>query len=290
MLDTTDSLIEIPGDGVAGIDRPFPAKIVTTPADNRFADPLVSRIRDMDSLYKGFEKARLKLELQAQASVRSYFGVGKEEGGKLYRRVKKAETPEDVATYEAIVAPFMEAMAPLDKRMRAVRRDMEKAAKELPVWPWCEGVRGLGAMSVARMVGQCGDFTEYRSISALWKRAGLGVINGERQRRVAGDAAILHGYSPERRAVFWNMAESLFKAQGKDDTAGPYRLYYDRQKARQLEINADTLGAESKTAPGERVCVQKHAHARAMRKMTGKVVMDMANAWCRALDKPRMAK
>ena len=294
MRDYADSeIFENPSDGAAGkvLCASEGAKFAP-PADNRFADPTIAKLRMLGAQEAGFLRARVRLELQAQAEIRSFFGAGKEDGSKLYSQVCKQATPDDIALYEAIVAPFIEAMNPLRSREKSLTKEMEKLVKTLPVWKWCDGQKGLGAASAARMIAQCGDFTEYRSISALWKRAGLAVIDGERQRRVTGDAAIIHGYSPYRRSVFWNMCQSFFKAQGTAEkgTATKYRLYYDAQKARQLEINSDTLGAPSKADPTKRVCVLKHADNRAMRKLTGKIVQDMANAWCREIGKSRMKK
>jgi hypothetical protein len=68
-----------------------------------------------------------------------------------------------------------------------------------------------------------------------------------------------------RRSVIWNQAESLFKAQGKDENALPYRVIYDDRKAHEL---ARGLGP-------------KHAHNRAMRHMTKALLRDLWREWCR---------
>ena len=60
---------------------------------------------------------------------------------------------------------------------------------------------------------------------------GLAVINGGRQRRVSGDEALLHGYSPERRSIMWNIGASLIKQQGPWRDLYLARLATEHQKA-----------------------------------------------------------
>jgi hypothetical protein len=112
----------------------------------------------------------------------------------------------------------------------------------------------------------------------VWKRMGMAVIDGGRQRRVAGDAALLHGYSPARRSIMWNIGACLIKAQvrsAKDEEGnklastaiGPYgQLYIDR-----------------KAMEAERVDSAAHAHNRAQRYVEKRLLRDMWKAW-RAMD------
>lgn len=115
-------------------------------------------------------------------------------------------------------------------------------------------------------------------VAAVWKRLGLAVIDGGRQRRVAdADMAALHGYSPERRAVAWNVAEGIVRAQvrsQKNDAGekiesiaiGPYgQIYLDRKKVE--------MAKEGMTP--------KHADNRARRYMTKCLFRDMAAEWRR---------
>lgn len=160
---------------------------------------------------------------------------------------------------------LLAARIPLEDQRAAYEKTLAKLGARLPIAHMADEIRGIGHLALAKITGECGNLSAYRSVSAVWKRAGLAVIEGERQRRVAGEAALLHGYSPERRAVFWNIADSLLKAQGKDETAGPYRLIYDRRKAHE--------------AP--RVETAAHAHNRALRVMMKAVLKDLTLEWKR---------
>ena len=116
--------------------------------------------------------------------------------------------------------------------------EMRRLARTLPVWSWASGIRGFGELGVAIIAAEAsgprGDVGSYATKERLWKRLGLAVIEGERQQRKAGDAAIAHGYSPRRRAQIWTIcSDSMFRHQwrgAKDDAPahpiGPYGEVY----------------------------------------------------------------
>jgi hypothetical protein len=127
--------------------------------------------------------------------------------------------------------------------MRAnAETEMRALARTLPVWAWSERVRGLGALGVAIIAaeasGDRGDVGSYATKERLWKRLGLAVIEGERQQRKAGDAALAHGYNPRRRAEIWAIcSDSMFRHQwrgAKEDVPahaiGPYGDVYARRR------------------------------------------------------------
>jgi hypothetical protein len=85
----------------------------------------------------------------------------------------------------------------------------------LPVAGVIAKTKGLGPLGLIGIVGEAGDISAYRSVQAVWKRLGLAVIDGERQgRRKDKDEAELHGYSPQRRSVMWNVGSSLVGSMG----------------------------------------------------------------------------
>lgn len=126
--------------------------------------------------------------------------------------------------------PLAAALQPVEKQRKALDLRLTKLAKKLPAWPWVESVRGFGALTLAAITGEAGDLSVYANPGKLWKRMGLAVFDGQRQRLVPGEAALLHGYSPERRAVMWNLGESIVKCNGD----GEYRRLYLERKAYEL--------------------------------------------------------
>ena len=134
-----------------------------------------------------------------------------------------------------------------DRLRESVEKEMRKLAETLPVWEWSKGVRGLGALGVAIIAAETtsafGDLGSYPTKERVWKRCGLAVIDGDRQKRVAdAEAAKAHGYNPKRRAEIWTIADSMFRHQwagAKDGAAahptGPYGEVYMRRKSHTSE-------------------------------------------------------
>lgn len=104
-----------------------------------------------------------------------------------------------------------QARAPWDGARASYEKQMEAIARSLPVFETVDKIRGLGAKGLAIIVGEAGiPLGDYLTCSGLWKRMGLAVINGERQRKKANEAeAAEHGYSPERRAQIWSIVGSV---------------------------------------------------------------------------------
>jgi hypothetical protein len=226
--------------------------------------PLIDELREQWRRRQAWHRAEKALTLQAKALCRRPVGGDIREAGKAYdAALGKGEHPlADVAL--AAIFPLTEARDGVAKHRAAVEKRLVKLAKQLPVAPWVEGVRGVGLLSLAAIVGECGDLTAYSNPSKLWKRMGLAVMeDGQRQRRVGGVDGIAHGYSPGRRSVVWNVGACIVKA------GGPLKAVYDGRKA--YEAN--------------RVGTKAHAHARAQRYVEKRFLRDL---WC-AWRPPRLA-
>ncbi len=205
----------------------------------------------------------------------------------ICRRLVKGDTSEAALLYDAIsgnsshpqaniavlvTEPLVAARSTISACRIAVERIMEHEVKHLPIWPRVKATPGFGALSLASIIGETGDLANYSTHSKLWKRLGLAVIDGERQRRVLGAAAIEHGYNASRRAVVWTVGQCVFRAQSQridkrtgeiTKPAGPYRLGYDARK--ELEL--------------ARVETRGHAHNRAARYMEKKLIRNLWRAW-----------
>lgn len=124
---------------------------------------------------------------------------------------------DDLATFRAMAEPARRAR-------RDVERQMARAAKALPVWPWAAAVRGLGPLGLAVIVGEAGDLAGYPTAGHLRKRFGLAPHEGRAAstwRKAGGldaDAWTALGYAPARRAEMYAVIGlSLIRA------GGPYR-------------------------------------------------------------------
>lgn len=174
----------------------------------------------------------------------------------------------------AVTLPLEEIHAVVARHRMAAEKSLEKLAKQLPVWKdWAEGVRGIGALGVSQIVGECGDLSMYANPAKVWKRMGVGMYQRqdggwERQRKAAGADGVEAGYSPRRRSVLWNVEACFIKA------GGPYREVYDVRKA--YEATKPNCGRCPEK--GEH-CRPAHIHNRASRYMGKRFLRDLWRAW-----------
>lgn len=243
---------------------------------HNFADPLVQEVVELWRSRQDMVRAQQRLTLQVKSICRRFARrampdatptQNRAAAEKLYTALTKGDDthPQYEDAHASTIGLFL-ARAPLEDQRLAYEKHLTKLGAQLPIAHMCDGIPGFGHIALAKVVGECGDLSAYKSVSAVWKRAGLAVINGERQRRVSGDAALLHGYSPERRAVFWNIGNSLVRS-GSGDTPSAYRLIYDERKAYEAaKPEVETAG---------------HAHNRAMRYMTKVLLKNLTLEWRR---------
>ena len=230
--------------------------------DKRYEDPTIAKIYLTWRNRQNMVRAEAKLVLQIKAICRSFRYGDIKEANKLFAQLKKGEGTMDEY---AATKPLFEARQPLLESRAEFEKWLVGLAKELPVSTFVDKVKGFGHLGLAGIVGEVGDFMEYeKELDGIYKRAGLAVIDGQRQRKCSNaEMALAHGYSPSRHSVFWTIGDSLLKSQGKEENAGPYRRIYDTRK----------------TLERERVDSDGHAHNRALRYMTKKLVRDLFVEW-----------
>lgn len=246
--------------------------------DLRFSDPLVAEIVQLHRMRRRWMKAKNALTMQGKAIGRAACDGDKKAGSAAFDRVKNGKAKPEDADLEIALLPFIAAIAHFDKSVRPIERELEKLAKRLPIAPWAKTVTGLGWGSIAAIVGEAGDLSQYPSVAGVWKRMGLAVIDGDgRQRKVANaDAALIHGYSPERRSVVWVMADSMSKHQ---------RTWLDKETGevrKPAGVYGDVLEREKEKALAAG-CNKVHAERRGKRHMSKAVLKDMTLAWRRAV-------
>ena len=227
------------------------------------------------------QQSRLDRSLEALVAVRvfGYLPIkGDKEGKKVFeraaQRVKEALAADDTDPLHGICTAAEKARTPFDAERHAAELAMGKLVRGLPVWSgWAKGVSGFGAISLGHIIGETGNLSNYATVSKVWKRLGLAVINGHRQgnpgKGASADDWISEAYSPKRRSEVFVMADALFRAQTvafRATGGGPYRVIYDRRKAYEIERGI-SLG---------------HAENRARRYMSKSVIADLWSAWRQA--------
>lgn len=192
----------------------------------------------------------------------------------LERRVKEARTAQEkiklslddeleMMNSKSFIQAEMPSRRAYTELLKMAEKEMTALAKKLPIYMWSEGVRGLGPLGIATIIGETGDLTKnpttegvmgYATHERVWKRLGLAVINGRRQGDpgpgATSEAWIEHGYRKIRRSQCWKINDSLIRAQWRgakedDDTGeitdgyalGPYGELYARQKLEEHRRN-----------------------------------------------------
>lgn len=128
------------------------------------------------------------------------------------------------------------------------KKEMEELAIRLPIYPWIKSPEqdGIATLSVATVVGECGNLHNYSGpakvwrrmacapytyeghthMGETWKKEGLRKINGIP--KLSNEAWEDYGYSPKRRSLMYVIGGNILKQNGD----GPYRKEYDREKER----------------------------------------------------------
>lgn len=264
-----------------------------------------------------WHKAEKSLILQAKAICRGFCDGDKVKANELFDNVydifayaqavqeaeaigkvcrKKAPFAADIDPDAQIaLVPFLPAIYRFAKDRENLEKDMCKRTRTLPAYGWAMAIKGLGESGFASIVGEAGDVGSYRTVSGLWKRMGLAVINGERQRRVSdADLAIVHGYSPSRRSVAWNVGNGLIGGMGngyrpivgEDIEANENLTHYAKmfvQRCRYLvERDAEKFSRGTSVKEGvERESYSKHCASSAKRYVEKKFLRDLYAAWRR---------
>ena len=185
--------------------------------------------------------------------------------GEAITKGKPVETNIAFETYRRPILLSIMARAPFDEFETEETKAMEKLAMTLPAWAWAEGVRGLSARGLAVIVGEAGDIGNYATVSKLWKRCGLAVMDGVRQGGLPKNASketwIAHGYNRQRRSRLWVIGDVLMKTNGD----GPYRAVYDLRREYTAVTHPDWT--------------KMHSHLDAQRVMTKRLLRDLWRAW-----------
>lgn len=264
--------LEVEETAVQGMDA---AESGQRSLDRRFLDPIVGSIVEVYRLRQDMVRAEQRLTLQAKAILRRLCGGDKVEAEKVWRSMHNGQAHPLAQAGLELTWALIASGRPVKEHRAACEKEIARLAKALPVAAFCDGVPGFGLLALGKTVGELGDLSAYeKGVAGVWKRAGLAVIGEERQRRVAGDAALLHGYSPSRRSAFFTLQDPIIRAQVRKGAEGEPSVpigdlgaFYLSEKARQIEKGLPKI----------------HAHNRASRHMVKRLLRDLHTAWRHAL-------
>lgn len=172
---------------------------------------------------------------------------------------------------------------PWDDALAQTHKQMEAAARTLPVYPWAQAINGFGDRGLAIIVGEAGDLSVYANPAKLWKRMGLAVIDGKRQGSPGGGATaedwIRHAYCKPRRSQMFVIADSLLKKESEYRDLFLTRLPTEVQNAGPDHPTIAFRGVKKNARGEEYDSYSAHARARARRYVEKRLLRNLWRAW-----------
>lgn len=204
-------------------------------------------------------KSRTAMSLAAQARCRAFANGDKGEASKIWKTYCKG-LPTD-AHLAITLRPYSEAIKMFDMEIKPVEKQLGKLIKELPCYPWMVAIKGIGALYIAGIFGECGGpITKSHSVSALWKFFGLAVYDGKRQAFTTDkDENKRQSYNSRRRSLI-SQIETGFIMSGNVE----YRAIYDERKEYELAkgVPRGHASNRAKRYAGKRFLRELWKHAR----------------------------
>ncbi len=185
----------------------------------------------------------------------------------------------------SLAAPaLVAARAAIHEQKLIVEKHLKAHAIKLPVWKsFGEQVRGFGIIGLAQIVGEAGDLSNYANPAKLWKRFGLAVMpDGQQRKHKDAALAVLHGYSPRRRAVMHVIGDSMLR-----NCEGYWRKVYDDNKKHERAKAAKEGLTVAPSVKIQRMSVADrakcrsdgHIHNRALRYLEKRLLLKLWQAW-----------
>lgn len=244
-------------------------------------------------------KQRVRIGNSLGAFVRTQLGwsldLPEKEREAIKKRADKILKDRGEGTeFEWLIAANDAACAKFDEAENDIEKTLKKLVRQLPVWrSWAQHVIGLSELGVATIVGEAGDLSNYPKKGHLYKRMGVGFVNGARQGGLPSTASaaewIEHGYNRQRRSRLYAYVGVPFIkcVEQENRKASPYRLMYDKRKiyeVTQVEARGMTVSPAAKIpkAEADRYVSEKCIHFRAQRYMEQRLLRDLWKAWKRA--------
>lgn len=198
-----------------------------------------------------------RLQALVAGTMGYHSGLSEKERTKLFgeaaKLIKRIVTEDEEHPFGGIVMAHTASIDSLAAMRKPIEKKMEQLAGELHVVSWVlePDQKGFGIMSLATIVGEAGDLSDYPNPGKLWARFGchpyekdgeshMGSTWKARARRpgvvrLAAEDWEAFGYSPRRRSIMYVIGENLIKQNGN----GPYRRRWLQAKIRAHELHPE---------------------------------------------------
>jgi hypothetical protein len=248
------------------------------------------RIETRWRMRQRWHRAEKSLILQAKAICRSHTEGDKDAANDLFKQITNGAADVDANLSVALV-PFLSAIANFQELRKPLEKELAGLADQLPAAEWIKATPGIALPSLAAIVGEAGDLSNYSMHSKLWKRMGMapftknGVTKSGKQWKIEGGLINADwkefGYKSTRRSVMFVIEDSMMKAQG------PYREIYlaRKQYLRDRAARNGLTVAPAAKIPDKRrdeFISDGHIDQDAKRYMGKRLLRDLWQAWRRA--------
>lgn len=255
-------------------------------------------------LWTDMLRGKTKLILQGQSSLRRLFDGDKEKAADAWKAAVKDASHE----LRPFLHVYISTMEMFEAEQSHFEKEMVRAVKALPIFQWAKSVKGFGDAALGHIIGEASGYGketgvfysvgDFKSVSALWKRMGLAVLNGHRQgapgKGATADDWIAEGYSKTRRSVMWNVGNSLILSMGKfrplfgeDVRANPEYTELQCVFAERARYEAERLphkcGAAIKESKTGKDSYTLHAANRAKRYTEKRLLRMLYSEWRRCM-------
>ncbi len=166
-----------------------------------------------------------------------------------------------------ILKPRAIALREIEKQRDVLEKSILELAKQLPAFKWSESIRGFGALSLARVVGEAGNLSAYHSRDALVKYLGVAPTFVYLKRTKKGKYVPL---IPKKiRSVMYVIGDNLLRLKNP-----VYDAIYREQHARRRKLRDAEF-----TAKPKKKGLKGHLHFQAHRAMERTFIRDLYAAW-----------
>jgi len=239
----------------------------------------LEHIQELRPRHQAWLKARAAMEQRIWAYCARY--VGRDDANAV-KAALLAGKSHDLMTppLEVGAMPLVDCVHTLAEQEKALAKTLAGLASELPVADWWRSYNGLDLPGLGKLISQTGDLRNYPTVAKLWTYMGLAVINGERQRKKTGDAALVHKYSPQRRSFMWQIGDAV-KRQKSGYYPDLYRSLKEKYRAQWEAEGKRVIPAaqvRKSMEPGTYVTLG-HLDNHAKRLMEKEILKDLWRRW-----------
>lgn len=280
-------------------------------AEELSLDEICMELQSAERTRKWYQKSRNMVDNRLHATVAGSLGYYStmnkrdrdrimKEAKSIVKRVRKHEDVGDAPVSIDLIRITLISVDAFDDAVKEHEAEMVAMAKHLPAADLVltPEFRGFGLLSLATLVGQCGNLSNYSNPSKIWKRLQLlpyhkdgktlmgSTWRAKKTNGLSKEDWVEYSYAPRRRSVSYLFGDNIVKS----NKGGPYREMYDRIKEEYARKHPDRMlcskcGGTGKLKEGAcQQCKGKgkttmRAHRHAMLLATKQLVKDIWVSW-----------